>query len=209
MQELIFLKGPSLYLSWMTLEKWLNHLFTFPVNQEGVAKLLDILKGISEDKDKIHVSMEATGSLWENIYSFLEKKGYTQHLINPHQSKKFHELARRKAKTDKVDSVVIAGLLRSGETIESYVPEDDVQSLREFVRLKHSLQKTKKNYQRRAFSLLGVVFPEYTQLVKKPFGEASCMVLKKYPTAIHMREAKVFNLVKTRATATQKILLSN
>ena len=47
------------------------------------------------------------------MYSFLKKKGYCIILINPHQSKKFHELARRKAKTDKVDSIVIAGLLRS------------------------------------------------------------------------------------------------
>ena len=60
--------------------------FTFPVNQKGLAKLLDILKGISEDKDKIHVGMEATGSLWENIYSFLEEKGYTLFLINPGNS---------------------------------------------------------------------------------------------------------------------------
>jgi len=170
--------------------------FTFPVNQKGLAKLLDILKGISEDKDKIHVGMEATGSLWENIYSFLEEKGYTLFLINPHQSRKFHELARRKAKTDKVDSVVIAGLLRSGETIRSYVPENDVQSLRELVRLRHSLQKTRKNYQRRALSLLEVVFPEYLQLVKNPFGEVSCMILTRYPTAFHMREAKASHLVK-------------
>jgi len=169
---------------------------TFPVNQKGLAKLLTILTGISEDKKKIQVGMEATGSLWENIYSFLEEKGYTLALINPHQSKKFHEFARCKAKTDKVDSVVIAGLLRSGETIGSYVPEDDVQVLRELVRLRYSLQKTKKSYQRRALSLLEVVFPEYTQLVKNPFGEVSCMILTKYPTAYHMREAKVSNLVK-------------
>jgi len=169
---------------------------TFPVNQKGLAKLLDILTGISKDKDKICVSMKATGNLRENIYSLLEEKGYTQALINPHQSKKFHEFTRCKAKTDKVDSVVIAELLRSGETIESYVPEDDVQALRELIRLRHNLQKSKKNYQRRAFSLLGVVFPEYTQLVKNPFGEASCMILTKCPTAIHMREAKASDLVK-------------
>ena len=38
---------------------------TFPVNQKGLAKLLTILTGISEDKKKIQVGMEATGSLWE------------------------------------------------------------------------------------------------------------------------------------------------
>ncbi len=72
----------------------------------------------------------------------------------------------------------------------SYVPEDDVQALRQLVRLRHSLQKIKKNYQRRASSLLGVICPEYTQLVKNPFGEISCMILAKYPTAIYMREAE-------------------
>lgn len=169
---------------------------SFPVNSKGLSRLADIFTRISKNKNEIQVGMEATGNLWENVYSFLEEKEYTQALINPHQSKKFHELARRKAKTDKVDSVVIAGLLRSGETIGSYVPEDDFQALRELVRLRHSLQKTKKNYQRRASSLLGVIFPEYTQLIKNPFREVSCMILAKYPTAIHMREAKSSDLVK-------------
>ena len=166
------------------------------VNQKELAKLVDILTKANSNKNEIHVGMEATGNLWENVYSFLEEKGYTVILINPYQSKKFHELARRKAKTDKIDSVVIAGLLRSGEAIESYVPDEDIQPLRELVRLRHSLQKSKKSYQRRCSSLLGVVFPEYTQLVKNPFGVVSCMILKKYPTAIHMRRAKVSELVK-------------
>jgi len=169
---------------------------SLPVNQEGLSKLVDILAETTKNKKEIQVGMEATGNLLENVYSFLEEKEYTQVLINPHQSKKFHELARRKAKTDRVDSVVIAGLLRSGETIGSYVPEDDVQALRELVRLRHSLQKTKKNYQRRASSLLGVVFPEYTQLIKDPFGKVSSRILTSYPTAIHMRRAKASALVK-------------
>jgi len=36
----------------------------------------------------------------------------------------------KKAKTDKVDSLVIAGLLRSKEALASYIPEDEVQVLR-------------------------------------------------------------------------------
>jgi len=47
---------------------------------------LIFLKDISEEKDKIHGGMETTGSLRENIYSFLEEKGYTLFLVNPGNS---------------------------------------------------------------------------------------------------------------------------
>jgi len=46
----------------------------------------------------------------------------------------------KKAKTDKVDSLVIAGLLRSKEVLSSHLPEDEAQVIRELVRLRHYLQ---------------------------------------------------------------------
>jgi len=68
----------------------LGEVKSYPLGQRKEYQVyyagIDILKGISEDKDKIHVGMEATGSLWENIYSFLEKKGYTLFPINPGNS---------------------------------------------------------------------------------------------------------------------------
>lgn len=166
------------------------------VDQKGLAQLVKMLRNITTSKDKITAGIEATGNLWENVYSFLEEKGYPILLINPYQSRKFHQLAQRKAKTDKVDAIVIAGLLRSGEARGSYVAEEEVQVLRELVRLRFALKKTKKNYQRRAQALLGLVFPEYTDLVDNPFGIVSSMILSKYPTAYHMREARVSGLVK-------------
>lgn len=166
------------------------------VDQKGLAQLAKMLRSISTSKDNITGGIEATGNLWENVYSFLEEKSYRILLINPYQSRKFHQLAQRKAKTDKVDSIVIAGLLRSGEARGSYVAEEEVQILRELVRLRFALKKTEKNYQRRAQALLGLVFPEYTGLIGNPFGIVSSTILSKYPTAYHMREAKVSNLVK-------------
>jgi hypothetical protein len=166
------------------------------VDQKGLAQLAKMLRSISTSKDNITAGIEATGNLWENVYSFLEEKGYPILLINPYQSRKFHQLAQRKAKTDKVDAIVIAGLLRSGQTQESYVGEEEVQVLRELVRLRFALKKTKRNYQRRAQALLQLVFPEYTELIGNPFGIVSSRILSQYPTAYHMREARVSNLVK-------------
>jgi transposase len=166
------------------------------VAQKGLAQLDHLLESISTSKATVTAGIEATGNLWENVYAFLEEKGYRVVLINPYQSRRFHELAQRKAKTDKVDAIVIAGLLRSGQTRGSYVAEEEVQVLRELVRLRFALQKTKKNYQRRAMALLQLVFPEYTELVDNPFGLVSSMILCAYPTASHMREANVSDLVK-------------
>jgi len=132
--------------------------------------------------------------LWENLYSFLQ--GYKVIILNPYQTRKYHQVLSKKAKTDKVDALVIAGLLRSKEALPSYVPEEEVQVLRELVRLRHHLQKDKKNYLRKAYSLLNLVFPEYTNLVKDPFEKVSSMILKKYPTAVDMARARRIDLVK-------------
>ena len=172
----------------------ITKFLTFPCTSKGFEKLANKISSLKLEKDKTVIGIEATGNLWENLYSFLE--GYKVIILNPYQTRKYHQVLSKKAKTDKVDSLVIAGLLRSKEALASYVPEDEVQVLRELVRLRHYLQKDKKNYLRKASSLLNLVFPEYTNFVKDPFKKVSSMILKKYPTAIHMAQARKTDLVK-------------
>lgn len=167
---------------------------TYPCTRKGMEKLVDKISSLKLKKSEVVIGIEATGSLWENLFSFLE--GYKVIILNPYQTRKYHQVLSKKAKTDKVDSLVIAGLLRSKEALASYVPEEEVQVLRELVRLRHYLQKDKKNYLRKAYSLLNLVFPEYTDLIKNPFKKVSSMILKKYPTAIHMARARRTDLVK-------------
>ncbi len=167
---------------------------TYPYTRKGFEKLVDKISSLKLKKSEVMIGIEATGNLWENLYSFLE--GYKVIILNPYQTRKYHQVLSKKAKTDKVDSLVIAGLLRSKEALASYVPEDEVQVLRELVRLRHYLQKDKKNYLRKASSLLNLVFPEYTNFVKDPFKKVSSMILKKYPTAVDMARAKKTELVK-------------
>jgi len=172
----------------------ITKFLTFPCTRKGMEKLIDKISSLKLKKSEVVIGIEATGNLWENLYSFL--KGYKVIILNPYQTRKYHQVLSKKAKTDKVDALVIAGLLRSKEALASYVPEEEVQVLRELVRLRHHLQKDKKNYLRKAYSLLNLVFPEYTDLVKSPFKKVSSMILKKYPTAIHMARARRTDLVK-------------
>ncbi|MFH1414500.1 MAG: IS110 family transposase [Elusimicrobiota bacterium] len=171
--------------------------FSYKNSLEEFRKLLDHLKELGLSPENVLAGLEATGNLWENLYSFLTDKGFKVIVLNPHQTNKFREALRKKAKTDDIDAFVIAGLLRSGEYASSYVPKEDIQILREFTKMRYEFIKDRKNYQRQCFSLLALVFPEYSDTaLKNPFGIASSSILKQFPTASHMANAKVKQIEK-------------
>lgn len=166
--------------------------FSTGTDKEGFAKLLSFTKELKLTKDNSLFGIEATGSLWENLFSFLADNGFKVILLNPYQTKRYREALRFKAKTDDIDAYVIAGLLRSKDFSSSFVPEDRIQALRDFTKLRYELVKDRTNYMRQALSLLTLVFPEYSHTaLKHPFGIASLAVLKQFPTAKHLAAAKV------------------
>jgi len=83
--------------------------------------------GISSSK--IRVAIEACG-IWRGVYRLLTELGYEVVLASP---LKTHQIAARK-KTDKVDSKILADLLRTGYLPEVYIPSEDVMKLRDIAR---------------------------------------------------------------------------
>lgn len=165
--------------------------FTLQNNNQDFNELLSRLKELNLSPDNLLAGIEATGIWWENLYSFLTEKGFKVIVLNPHQTNKFREALRKKAKTDDIDAYVIAGLLRSKEYAASFIPEEVIQVLREIVKLRYQLIKDQKSYERQAYSLLSLVFPEYSKTaVKNPFAVASLAILKAYPTAKDLAIAK-------------------
>ncbi len=166
--------------------------FSISTNKEGFEKLHCFIKELKMNKDEFLFGIEATGILWENLFTFLTDTGFKTILLNPFQTKKYREALRFKAKTDDIDAYVIAGLLRSNDFSSSFIPEDMIQGLRDFTKLRYELVKDRTNYQRQALSLLTLVFPEHTKTaLRNPFGIASLAVLKQFPTAKHIAAAKV------------------
>jgi transposase len=164
--------------------------FSLQNDSLGFQKLLERLKELNLSKDNLLVGIEATGIWWENLYCLLADKGFKVIVLNPHQTNKFREALRKKAKTDDIDAYIIAGLLRSKEYASSYVPEELIQTLRELTRLRYELIKDRRNYERQASSLLSLVFPEYEKTaLKNPFAIASTAILKAYPTAKDLAKA--------------------
>jgi transposase len=118
-------------------------------------------------------------------------------LLNPFYTNRFREALRKKAKTDDIDALVIAQLLRTGEYGNCLVPDETVQTLRELVKLRYEFIKDLQNYKRQVLSLLSLVFPEFhTTAIKNPFAVASVAILKQFPTAKHLAQTSVKYLEK-------------
>lgn len=165
--------------------------FSLENSREGFEALARRLKEYNLSPENLLSGLEATGSLWENLYSFLTEKGYKVILLNPYQTKKYHQALRQKATTDQLAALVIADLLRSNRYLSSMVPEEEIEALRELVKLQYQLEGEKKRLQRRILSLLFVVFPEYEKTaLKKVFGIAPRKILERWPTAKDLAEAK-------------------
>lgn len=169
----------------------LGKSFSFDNSQEGMELLLLEVKKRKIPTKEILIGMEATGNYWENLYTFLTNKQFKIILLNPYQVSKFRQALGKKAKTDDIDALVIAGLLRSNEYRASYVPPENIEDLRELTKLRYEFMKDQKNYKRQAMSLLNLVFPEYSKtVIKNPFAIASMKILTEYPTAKHLAQVK-------------------
>ena len=127
------------------------------------------------------MSLQTNGSAERltNVYSFLKDKGFNIVLLNPYNTNKFREALSKKAKTDDIDALVIAQLLRTGEYVQSQVAEENIQALRELTNLRYEFVKERKNLQRQVYSLLSITFPEYEKtVIAKPFSKASQNLLR-------------------------------
>lgn len=170
--------------------------FTVQSSKDDFIMLVKKLSGLNIPKTDIIAGLEATGNLWENIYTFLKEQGFNVILLNPFQTNKFHQAMMKKAKTDSIDALIIAGLLRSGCAASSYIPDEEIRSLRDLTRLKDGYLKDTKNYKRKAYSLLNLVFPEFLNIIKDPFNISCTEILSKYQTASDFKNLRPKDLLK-------------
>jgi len=85
--------------------------------------------------DEAKFVLESTG-VWEFVYEIIEKNGFEVLLAHPMKVK---AISSAKIKTDKVDAMTLAQLLRMDMIPASYVPDRPVRDLRELVRHRKAL----------------------------------------------------------------------
>jgi transposase len=84
------------------------------------------------------VVMESSG-VWYNVYEYLSKQKHLDIVLsNPIKTK---AIATAKIKTDKLDALKLANLLRGGYIAECYIPDKKTMGLRELVRHRLTLVK--------------------------------------------------------------------
>ena len=155
----------------------------FANSQAGYNKFMDMVRGLSEP---VVFGMEATGHYWLTLYTHLRNDGYTVHVINPIQSDALRGMYIRKTKTDSVDSVIIADVIRFGRYCETSVEPGDLQAMRELCRQRFYIIDMASDLKRKVIALLDQVFPEYENLFSDTFGVSSMELLSQYTTPEEM-----------------------
>lgn len=154
--------------------------FSFSNSIDGAESL--ILK-LETFKNELEVGMEATGHYWLSLYSYLVEKNFTVRVINPIQTDGWRQgIEIRKRKTDIIDSLLIADLLRYGDFVETSLYNEDYLSLRNLSRFRSYLISSIGDLKRKTIALLDQVFPEYASSFSNIFGKTSKEILSNFST---------------------------
>lgn len=163
--------------------KVLFKAFSFSNTTDGANGLLEKLS-VHTDKNNVEIGMEATGHYWLSIYSFLIEKGFTVHVVNPIQTDGWRKGTEiRKRKTDIIDSILIADLIRYGDFNETSLSDEEMLSLRNLSRFRNYLVSSIGDLKRKVICVLDQVFPEYQSAFSDIFGETSKELLSHFQTA--------------------------
>src|SRR5438034_5440562 len=130
---------------------------TFANAREGWQVWEEKLSRLDASPSQILIGMEATSRYGENLYHELEQRGYVLRLLHPRQTHQFHERQGLRAKTDRLDAMTITRVLLSGEARASYIPDEQVATYRELVRLHSQLSEQVARYQNQIHALVVVL----------------------------------------------------
>ena len=154
--------------------------FSFSNSINGAESLILKLEAF---KNELEVGMEATGHYWLSLYSYLVEKNFTVRVINPIQTDGWRQgIEIRKRKTDIIDSLLIADLLRYGDFVETSLSNEDYLSLRNLSRFRSYLISSIGDLKRKTIALLDQVFPEYASSFSNIFGKTSKEILSNFST---------------------------
>jgi transposase len=117
--------------------------------------------------------VESTGNMWIRIHDTLEENGIDTILAHPLKTKL---IAEAKIKSDKLDSRILADLLRGDLVYESYVPSKEFREKRSLVRHRVALVKARTSIENKIHALLDKY--EYRTELTDIFGKAGLEWLK-------------------------------
>lgn len=95
--------------------------------------------------------VESTANYWMKVHDFLEDNGIDTLVAHPTRTK---AIAHARLKNDKIDSDILADLLRADLVCESYVPDSKHRELRQLVRARMDLVTTRTMNRNKVHAIL-------------------------------------------------------
>jgi len=142
---------------------------SFPNTREGINILENKVLRKASGPTKSLLAMEATGHYWMCLYHELARRGYKCVVLNPIQTNAYARSQIRKNRNDRIDSEGIARLVLAGKARPTRVPDEKTAELRLWVRHRQRLLRAANSMERFAHTLVDRVFPEYADILSKPF----------------------------------------
>lgn len=184
--------------------------FSLSNTTDGGESLITKLNAHIKSVSDVEIGMEATGHYWLSLYSFLVEKGFVVHVVNPIQTDGWRKGTEiRKRKTDSIDSVLIAELIRYGDFLETTLADESTMSLRNLTRFRHYLVSSIGDLKRKAICVLDQTFPEYASVFSDIFGETSKALLLNFQTADDFQNITAKQLEDVLKNITLKTFAAN
>ncbi|WP_159723813.1 IS110 family transposase [Enterococcus sp. CSURQ0835] len=180
--------------------------FSFSNSSAGAEALFGALHKFSGSSADFIVGMEATGHYWLALFSYLDEKGFLIHVLNPIQTDGWRNATEiRKRKTDTIDSVLIADLIRYGDFTHTTLTDENVMSLKNLSRYRTYLVGTTSDFKRKVIAVLDQLFPEYETLFNRQglFGAASKELLLTYSSPESLEEVTADEIAQALKTASR------
>jgi len=157
---------------------------------------LKILKFKQEKSLKqIVVGFESTGPYAEPLMNFLATKPVKLVQINPMHTKRLKELTGNSPnKTDTKDPRVIADIISLGHALTVVVPKGPAAELRRLSQARQRASKNRTALVNQLHHCMYVVFPEYTQVMKKITSKSSLYLLNNHTSPEEIVELGFANL---------------
>ena len=169
----------------------LVNTFTITNTENDVQKLYNIVDDLCKKYGAEPLfAMEATGIYYLPLYTRLVRDGKQVKLFNPIQTSSLREKNIRKSSTDKIDSRLIADLLRYEGIKNQREIDTETMQLKELCRTYWKFTDKISDTKRQIVRCLDMIFPGYTEIFSGTFNRTSMVIMKKYTTPSEILKAK-------------------
>lgn len=180
----------------------LTPAYKFANQSQAINELCQtIKKQLPNNVATVKIGMEATGHYYWHLRDEFLKQGFEVVVFNPIETQTKAKLKLRKVKNDRIDSLIIADLVREkdlkkqNKTLNFHQPDESLKELRQLTRFTARLKKQARFYKQGITVLLERVCPEFESCFKSNiFSKTALMVMREY-FINNISERKLINLM--------------